>query len=175
MDHRTLPNDTAMVQYMRPLERKSAAHDHSHCVEHALAAAEKICASKQVNLTPLRRRVLELVWGRHEPIGAYEILAQLGKEREKAAPPSVYRALEFLQEVGLVHRLDALNAFLGCDRPQTAHRGHFVVCAKCHRAAEISDPVLTRSFIERMRTLGFRAEQSEVEIKALCVRCAPAN
>jgi Fur family zinc uptake transcriptional regulator len=160
---------------MTVVDSKSAAHNHSRCIERALATAEQICATKQVSLTPLRRRVLEIVWRRHEPIGAYEILAELGKEREKAGPPSVYRALEFLQGAGLVHRLDAINAFLGCDRPQTDHGGQFVVCSKCHRVAEIDDPALTRSLVRRMRSLGFQVEHSTVEIKAVCSRCAAAN
>lgn len=155
--------------------RKTATHNHSHCVERALAAAEEVCARKAANLTPLRRRVLEIVWQQHEPIGAYQILAELAKDRDKAAPPSVYRALEFLQQVGLVHRLDALNAFLGCDRPQTDHAAQFVVCSKCHRTSEIADPVLTRSLSERLRSLGYRPEDSAIEIKAVCSRCEPAN
>ena len=160
---------------MTLVEPKSPTHDHSRCIKRALAAAERVCAKKQVSLTPLRRRVLEIVWRQHEPIGAYEILAELGKDREKAGPPSVYRALEFLRGAGLVHRVDALNAFLGCDQPQTDHHGQFIVCSRCHHVTEIADPALTRSLIRRMRTLGFQAEQSTVEIKAVCSRCAAAN
>lgn len=88
-------------------EQQRPAHDHALCVRRAVAAAERICAAKRINLTPLRRRVLEIVWRRHEPIGAYKILAELAKHRDKAAPPTVYRALEFLQEAGLVHRAKA--------------------------------------------------------------------
>jgi Fur family transcriptional regulator, zinc uptake regulator len=160
---------------MKSSERKSARHDHSRCIARALTAAEKVCEKKQANLTPLRRRVLEIVWAKHGPTGAYEILAELTKGHDKAAPPSVYRALEFLREVGLVHRVDALNAFLGCDRPQTDHTGQFVLCGNCHRVTEIADPVLSRSLVERLRTLGFDPDQSAVEIKTVCSHCATAN
>jgi Fur family transcriptional regulator, zinc uptake regulator len=150
-------------------------HDHARCVRRAVAAAERVCAAKEVNLTPLRRHILEIVWRKHEPIGAYEILAELARDREKAAPPTVYRALEFLQEAGLVHRLDTLNAFLGCDRPEDEHAGQFLVCGQCRRVAEIDDSVLSQAAQERARSLGFRLESSAVEIKAICAECAKGN
>ena len=159
----------------RSAQRHRTAHDHARCIQRAVATAEKICAAKQVNLTPIRRRILEIVWRQHEPIGAYEILAELARDRDKAAPPTVYRALGFLQEAGLVHRLDTLNAFLGCDRPQDQHAGQFLVCRQCRRVAEIEDSVLNRALRERADALGFRLEASAVEIKAVCSQCAKVN
>jgi Fur family transcriptional regulator, zinc uptake regulator len=157
-------------------ERQRATHDHSRCIQRAVAAAERVCAARQVNLTPLRKRVFEIVWRQHEPIGAYDILAELARDREeKPAPPTVYRALEFLQDAGLVHRLDSLNAFLGCDRPEDEHAGQFLVCSHCRRVAEIEDTVLTRTLQDRARSLGFRLESSAVEIKAICTRCSKAS
>ena len=152
--------------------RQRPAHDHSRCVERAITAAERVCAAKQFNLTPIRKRVLEIVWRQHEPIGAYEILAELAKDGDTRAPQTVYRALEFLQEAGLVHRLDTLNAFLGCDRPEDVHSGQFLVCSRCRRVAEIEDSVLNRTLKERARSLGFRLDASPVEIKAICTQCA---
>lgn len=151
------------------------SHDHSRCIERAVTSAERVCTARQINLTPLRKRVLEIVWRRHEPIGAYDILAELSREHEKPAPPTVYRALEFLQDAGLVHRLDSLNAFLGCERPEEEHAGQFLVCGRCRRVAEIEDSVLTRSLQDRARSLGFHLEGSVVEIKATCARCAEGS
>jgi Fur family transcriptional regulator, zinc uptake regulator len=148
------------------------AHDHRRCVERAVAAAERVCTAKQFKLTPIRRRVLEIVWRQHEPIGAYDILAELAKEGGNPAPQTVYRALEFLQGAGLVHRLDTLNAFLGCDRPEDAHSGQFLVCSRCRRVAEIEDSVVNRTLRERARSLGFCLDASPVEIKAVCAQCA---
>jgi Fur family transcriptional regulator, zinc uptake regulator len=148
------------------------SHDHTRCVDRAVAAAERVCAAKRFNLTPLRKRVLEIVWRQHEPIGAYEILAELAKGGGNPAPQTVYRALEFLQEAGLVHRLDTLNAFLGCDRPEDAHSGQFLVCSRCRRVAEIEDSILNRTLKDRARSLGFRLDASPVEIKAICAQCA---
>ena len=81
-------------------------HDHGLCVSQAVETAEKICRLKGLRFTAQRRRVLELVWKSHRPIGAYDILDQLKADGHSAAPPTVYRALEFLIEADLVHRLD---------------------------------------------------------------------
>ncbi len=149
-----------------------AAHDHERCIRDAVASAEQVCERKNIRLTPLRRRVLEIVWRQHEPIGAYAILAEIAKDRVKAAPPTVYRALDFLRDAGLVHRVDSLNAFLGCDRPHAAHAGQFLVCEACRKVTEIDDAGLTQSLARRARELGYRLEGSAVEIKALCEACA---
>jgi Fur family transcriptional regulator, zinc uptake regulator len=147
-------------------------HDHAGCIRRAVSRAERLCEEKQIRLTPLRKRVLEIIWRAHEPIGAYDILAEIAKDRDKAAPPTVYRALEFLQEAGLVHRVDSLNAFLGCDRPELPHASQFLVCAKCRRVSEIQDADLTRVLLLRANELGYRLEGSAVEIKALCTECS---
>ncbi len=120
----------------------------------------------------MRKRVLEIVWRAHEPIGAYEILAELAKERAKAAPPTVYRALVFLMDAGLVHRIDSLNAFLGCHAPERVHVAQFLVCRGCHRVVELDDPGLNRILAEKSRSVGFRIEPIALEIKGLCADCA---
>ncbi|NIN34158.1 MAG: transcriptional repressor, partial [Gammaproteobacteria bacterium] len=72
---------------------------------------------RDVRLTPLRRRVLQLVWRSHEPVKAYDLLQILQSEKKGAAPPTIYRALDFLQEQGFVHKLESLNAYIGCSGP----------------------------------------------------------
>jgi Fur family zinc uptake transcriptional regulator len=150
----------------------NTAHDHDRCIREAVETAQQVCETKNIRLTPLRRRVLEIIWRQHDPIGAYEILAEIAKDRDKAAPPTVYRALEFLRTAGLVHRVDSLNAFLGCDRPQAPHAGQFLVCGECRKVTELDDPQLTRNLARHARALGYRLEGSAVEIKARCARCA---
>jgi len=148
-----------------------AGHDHGACIEDAVRKAAEVCTRRGLNLTPSRRRVLEIVWRAHEPIGAYDILGELAKERDKAAPPTVYRALEFLMDAGLVHRIDSLNAFIGCDAPARAHVAQFLVCRRCHRVAEIDDPDINRLLAEKSAAVGFRIEPSSLEIKGLCSDC----
>jgi Fur family transcriptional regulator, zinc uptake regulator len=147
-------------------------HNHAACITRAVSTAAEVCEARGLKLTPVRQRVLEIVWRAHDPIGAYEILAELAKERAKAAPPTVYRALEFLIEAGLVHRIDSLNAFIGCDTPRRDHVGQFLVCRSCHRVVEIEDTALQRVLAERSRAAGFRVEPAPFEIKGLCNACA---
>ncbi|MFM1817009.1 MAG: transcriptional repressor [Pseudomonadota bacterium] len=146
-------------------------HDHGRCVTRALAAAEKICGERKLRLTPLRRRVLELVWARHAPVGAYDILGSLKKGEGALEPPTVYRALKFLQEAGLVHRIDSLNAFIGCESPQEGHAAQFLVCRKCQRVTELDDPSISEMLVEKARMLGFATDAQDIEIKGLCATC----
>jgi len=164
-----------MITYrMAKAGHHHVGHDHSACIEEAVRNAAEVCARRGLNLTPIRRRVLEIVWRAHEPIGAYDILGELSKERDKAAPPTVYRALEFLMDAGLVHRIDSLNAFIGCDEPARTHVAQFLVCRKCHRVAEIDDPAINRLLAEKSLAVGFRIEPTSLEIKGLCGDCEAA-
>jgi len=149
-------------------------HDHTRCVEDALVAAEAVCARRGARLTPTRKRVLELIWHNHKPVGAYDLLHALQQERRGAAPPTVYRALEFLQEQGLIHRIEFLNAYMGCDDPENPHVGHFLVCRVCGNAIELTDERIEDTISESARSLGFAAEQSMVEIKGVCADCQKA-
>jgi len=147
-------------------------HDHSRCVAGALAEAEALCARDGVRLTALRKRVLELVWQSHKPLGAYDILAVLSDEDgRRAAPPTVYRALDFLLENGLVHRIASLNAFIGCTHPEHAHQGQFLICRGCHAAIELEQPAISAAIVAGAEGVGFSVESQTVEVVGLCSRC----
>lgn len=152
--------------------RHPATHDHKLCVKRAVADAERVCIARDARLTDIRRRILELVWASHEPVGAYDILAKLSRERDNAAPPTVYRALGFLMEVGLVHRIDSLNAFVGCNEPTRPHVAQFLVCRSCHHVSEIDSPPVQRVIEAESRQYGFTIEAGSLEIKGLCENCA---
>jgi Fur family zinc uptake transcriptional regulator len=146
-------------------------HNHGRCITRALKTAAQVCSERELQLTPLRMRVLELVWQRHAPVGAYDLLAEFRKAGKPAAPPTIYRALEFLQAAGLVHRIDSLNAFMGCESPQVAHAGQFLVCRSCHLVTELYDAAITRLLTQRAGESGFAAEAQSIEIKGLCRSC----
>lgn len=147
-------------------------HDHSHCVHDALATADRLCAESGARLTPLRRRVLELVWGSHRPLGAYELLDQLTAEGHKPAPPTVYRALEFLLEQKLVHRIASRNAFLGCTHPGAAHAGYFLLCDECGNAEEIADGSALAGAVARAAAAAdFAISSQTLELTGRCRRC----
>jgi Fur family zinc uptake transcriptional regulator len=147
-------------------------HDHSHCVSSALAEAQSLCAQRGVRLTALRLRVLELVWHSHKPLGAYDILAVLSEtDGRRAAPPTVYRALDFLQENGLVHRLASLNAFVGCSHPEHPHQGQFLICRTCHTSIELEHSTIGAAIISSAANVGFSVESQTVEVLGLCANC----
>lgn len=145
-------------------------HDHAGCVRTAVARAEELCRRQGQRLTALRRRVLELVWSGHRPLGAYAILELLQKEG-RAAPPTVYRALEFLQERGLVHRLASLNAYVGCVRPDRPHAGQFLICIGCRSSAELDAPQVAEAIVESAESAGFQVRHQTVEVLGLCPDC----
>jgi Fur family transcriptional regulator, zinc uptake regulator len=149
-----------------------AAHDHRSCLADAVGTAERLCELRGVRLTPLRRRVLELVWASHDPIGAYAILDSLRGDGRAAAPPTVYRALEFLTEQGLVHRIESRNAYVGCATPDEGHASQFLICARCGAASELHDARLPSMIGESARARGFRAQQLVIEVIGLCPSCA---
>ena len=150
----------------------SGRHDHESCIADALTTAEEICRLRGVRLTPLRRCVLELIWGSHRPIGAYAVLAALRGERETAAPPTVYRALDFLMEQGLVHRIQSLNAFVGCADPDHAHNGMFLICGECGDTLEIEDAKLDDAIRSVASANGFALLRRTVEATGTCPGCA---
>ena len=190
-------------------------HDHRACVEVALATAARLCLERRARLTPLRRRVLELVWRSHAPVGAYDILGRLSAEhgtaeekgttkekgtakerrpvreksttpseqgtaqgtaaeqgtRRRAAPPTVYRALEFLLAQGLIHRIESLNAYVGCVHPDGAHGGQFLICTGCGATAEVHDPRVDAAVARRAEELGFAVARKTIEVEGLCPPC----
>ena len=151
------------------------AHNHQNCVSAALAAAVKICDQRRIRLTPLRRRVLELVWSGHTPVGAYDILKHLSQEHDGAAPPTVYRALDFLLDQGLVHRIESLNAYVGCANPGRDHVGQFLICDDCGSAAELRSHDIDKAIARGATKHGFLVQRSTVEAHGLCPSCRPTD
>ena len=150
-----------------------SGHDHDRCVDLAVANAEAACVKRGLRLTPTRRRVLELVWDSHSPIKAYDILQRLQQERGPTAPPTVYRALDFLLDAGLVHRIESLNSYIGCGcgNKRLPHAGQFLICRQCQTVAEIDDPGITRALIRSAAELEFKVGAQYVEVAGLCPTC----
>lgn len=158
--------DTVLTPFQKP------KHNHSKCVSSALDSAEAQCRLQSLRLTETRRRVLELVWLSHAPMKAYEILEELQKKNPRTAPPTVYRAIEFLIDAGLVHRIQSLNAYVGCGKPDNEHNGQFLICNQCGVVAEIDDPQITRLLAREAEQLDFKVELQTVEIRGLCPQCS---
>ena len=153
------------IKFLSPL------HDHDACVDDALRQAETLCRGRGVRLTPIRRRVLELIWSDHRPHRAYELLDRLRAERGPVAPPTVYRALDFLLAEGLIHRIESLKAFVGCPRPHNSHIGQFFICDGCGAAAEVASRPLMKQIDASAEKLGFIVSHPIVEVRGLCPEC----
>lgn len=153
---------------------KPGGHDHALCIDDALAAAEALCRDQGLRLTVLRRRVLELVWQHHNPVRAYDLLDRLREGRRSAAPPTVYRALDFLMRTGLIHRIESLNAYVGCPEPHASHAAQFLICRDCNAVGELDDPEIADLVARRSAALGFAAQRQTIEVMGLCPACNPA-
>jgi Fur family transcriptional regulator, zinc uptake regulator len=150
------------------------AHDHKHCIREAMLSAERICAERGARLTPLRKRVLSLVWENHEAIKAYDLLDKLSDADGSAKPPTVYRALEFLLEQGLVHRIESENAYVGCRHPERAHDFQLLICDECRHVEEVAVIGVTDALRKHARRQGFRVSRQMVEVHGQCPDCAGA-
>lgn len=147
----------------------------SSCAQPQIAArletAQALCEARGSRLTPLRRRVLEILLQQGRSIKAYELLELMRDDQAGAAPPTVYRALDFLVEEGLAHRLDAINAWSACHDAGGAPHDLLVVCTGCGAVAELSDPALTRRLAATVAEAGFRLSGHETELRGLCRTC----
>jgi Fur family zinc uptake transcriptional regulator len=146
-------------------------HDHGRCVETLVAAAESAAAQRKLRLTPIRRRVLELLLEEHRALGAYDVLARLQADGLGTHPPVAYRALDFLVEHGFAHKLERLNAFVACDCPQYPHRPAFLICRDCSAVAESDAGAVSRALAATASRAGFRIDDAAIEAEGLCPSC----
>ena len=149
-----------------------AQHDHAACVNETLAAAEEWCASKGLQFTPPRRKVLEILLQEHRALGAYKILDKLREADLGSHPPIAYRALDFLVSNGLAHKIEHLNAFIARMHPGESHTPAFMICRKCDAVAETQSSPATSELGDAARSVGFQIERTVVEAEGLCPKCA---
>ncbi len=146
-------------------------HDHSHCQSQALESAKQQCQEQGLRLTPIRIQVLEIIWASHNPIGAYDVLQKLQESGHKPAPPTAYRALDFLVSAHLIHRIESLNAFIGCPSPDHNHQYQFYICKECGHIAEVNDSAVADAISDGAKELGFLSLQPIIEVHGTCKNC----
>jgi len=149
-----------------------AEHAHGPCVGRALDRAEALCRQRGARLTRMRRRVLELIWDSHKAVKAYDLLDRLSESEKSVRPPTVYRALEFLMAHGLVHRVDSLNAFVGCSGLDERHNAQFLICQQCGEVSEMDGAVIGRAVVRQAADAGFTVHRQTVELHGECPACA---
>lgn len=149
-----------------------APHDHRECAHRALDEAAERLADQGARLTPVRRRTLEILLESHRALGAYEVLDRLAAEGFGRQPPVAYRALEFLVQHGLAHRLQRLNAFAACLHPGHDHHPAFLICRSCDKVAEAAAAPVREALGAVAGQGGFRVERVTIEALGLCATCA---
>ncbi len=147
----------------------------SRDIERALARVQQICAGRGVRLTPVRRRVLELILGAPQPIGAYALLAELQRERGKLGPPTVYRALDFLLAGKLIHKIESVSAYVACADVEHPHESQFMICDDCGATEEIRDQEIVDSLRRLGEGRGFAVARQVIEARGLCPACRAAH
>jgi Fur family zinc uptake transcriptional regulator len=154
-------------------------HDHDRCASDGIAHAEAICAAGKERLTPIRRRVLEALLASHAPLGAYELIDRLAadgaKEGGRPAPITIYRALDFLRDQGLVHRIESRNAFIACvHNHASGDPVVFLICEKCGAVGEAASAAVAETIKTASRAAGFTPKTPVIEISGTCAHCKAA-
>jgi len=151
-----------------------APHDHALCCEDVLAHADAHCRKAGLRLTPVRRRTLEILLETHRALGAYDVLERLAADGFGHQPPVAYRALEFLVENGLAHKVRRLNAFAACMHPGAPHSPAFFICRVCDAVAEAPVTEVRDALDAAAGAIGFTIERVNLEAVGLCPTCTVA-
>jgi Fur family transcriptional regulator, zinc uptake regulator len=139
-----------------------------------LSEAEQRCDAAGESLTPLRRKVLELLMDEPGPAKAYDLLPKLDTDKGPAKPPTIYRALDFLVRMGLAHRIESLNAFVACDVGACARSTIFLICESCGGAEEFDAGHALVDLTEAASRDGFAIKRTMIEASGVCSTCQPA-
>ncbi|MCY3554908.1 MAG: transcriptional repressor [Gemmatimonadetes bacterium] len=144
----------------------------NEALSQVLEQAEVLCRERGARLTEQRKSVLRLLCVAEKPLSAYDLLERMRGVVRKPAPPTVYRALNFLLEQGLVHKLETLNAYVGCAHPDHPHASQFLICDDCGEVAEVEDPSVAKSLRAAGKEIGFRTRRPVVELLGTCAQCS---
>lgn len=140
--------------------------------EKLLAIAVQICRDHGERLTNQRRKILKLAMEQTSPlIKAYTLLGKMQEHDKTVAPPTVYRALNFFVSVGLMHKIEALNAYLICTHLHCQHQSLILVCEKCEFVKEISAEDSVSNIDKSCSKHGFSASRQDFLIIGTCKKC----
>ena len=146
-------------------------HDHASCADSVMEAADRLVREAGLKLTPVRRRTLEILLEQHRALGAYEVLERLARDGFSHQPPVAYRALDFLVQNGLAHRVRRLNAFTACMHPGENHAPVFLICSDCDAVAELSEAAVSSALRQSADRIGFKIERMNLEAVGICPAC----
>jgi Fur family zinc uptake transcriptional regulator len=145
--------------------------NHDSCISDALVKADLICSEQKVRFTDLRRKIFKIILENHRPVKAYDVLDKLQESDSSAKPPTVYRALDFLLEHGIIHKLHSSNSYTACSHPGKHNKCYFLICDKCGELKECCDENLTKVVNKITSANNFKVRKSVIEISGLCESC----
>jgi len=158
----------------KTLRHWGMSHSHLACsptsMSQSMKDAERLCQTKGGRLTPIRRQVLRLLLEADRPAKAYDLLGQMTGDAT-AKPPTVYRALEFLMDMGLAHRIESLNAFVACGHWGHGHSAVFLICETCGWSGEMHADQSIKKLSQEIAAVGFTMRAAIMEIRGLCEGC----
>jgi Fur family zinc uptake transcriptional regulator len=137
-----------------------------------IADAEKYCAHNNVRFTPPRRMVLEIIAAGDKPLGAYDVLDRLALVMDHPRPPTAYRAIEFLQEHGFIHRIESLNAYVVCHTDHKHDGSQFMICDRCGTVIETHLCQMPKALADKANDAGFHLHHWNTEIHGTCRDCS---
>lgn len=151
-------------------EYREEHHHHGDAMAF-VSEVERTSQARGLRLTPLRKEVLGLIATAGRPIKAYDLLDQLREQHGNAAPPTVYRALDFLLHNGFIHKLESINSYVSCHHPAETHQVPFLICDRCAGAQEVCDPKVAQLIEDQAQALGFRPLAQTLEVHGICRNC----
>ena len=146
-------------------------HDHNKCTESLISRAELVCAERGSRFTEQRKQVLASVAKNHHAVGAYEIIERMADLGVKPAPITVYRALDFLLEHDLVHKVESRNAFVACNCSHSDSSPALLICDQCGTVDEIIEPISAQQLLRAASAQGFSPKKTMIEVSGTCGRC----
>jgi|TARA_B110000263_G_scaffold81153_1_gene70967 Fur family zinc uptake transcriptional regulator len=146
--------------------------NHKICSDDAIKKAEFICEDKSLRFTEIRKFIFKLIWKSHKPSKAYDLLSKISKMNYSAKPPTVYRALDFLLDNGFIHKINSLNAYIGCSHPLKHNECYFMICKNCDEIKECCDEAITESIKKTLSSNRFSSKNIGIEITGDCYQCA---
>lgn len=161
----------ARMLYYNKMPFPEPHHNHAKCTADLLARAERTCERRGSRLTGQRRDVLHCVAQSHSAVGAYDIIERMASHGPRPAPITVYRALDFLEAHGLVHKIESRNAFVACTHVHDGQPAAMLICERCGLVTEIAVPELFASLETAAQAEGFKAGRSVVEVTGICAGC----
>jgi Fur family zinc uptake transcriptional regulator len=150
----------------------TANHNHSNCIQIALNNASQLCNDRGVQLTDIRKQVFELILADHHAVKAYDLLERIKPLQNAAKPATIYRALDFLMEQGFIHRIESLNAFIGCCDLKTTHEQLLLICKECKNVEERHADSVMQALAQELQNAKFIAHSKAMEVHGLCENCS---